>query len=191
MHELVGLAAFGPAWPGRRRALLDRVSGSTGLVVDLGCGEGRLLAEATKRGLTATGVEPSPAMARRARRRGASVVRGESGQLPLRNCAAHVVIATYPGPWIVAPGTWREIERVLRPGGVVLILLGGTTERGRLVRARRLIGILVYGRRGDDLDLASLPQLGNSQIIGSWRRVSDQWGMALVWEGRRTGRSGA
>ena len=190
MHELVGQAAFGPAWPGRRRALLDWLSDSTGLLVDLGCGEGRLLTEVTKRGLTAVGVEPSPAMTRRARRRGVTVVRGESGNLPLRNGAVDAVIATYPGPWIVAPRTWREIDRVLRPGGVVLILLGGTTERGRLTTARRLVSGLVYGRRGDYLDLASLPQLGSSQISGSWRPVSDRWGTALIWDGRRAGTSG-
>ena len=191
MHELVGRVAFGPAWPGRRRALLDRVSGSTGLVVDLGCGEGRLLAEATTRGLAAIGVEPSPTMARRARRRGASVARGESGHLPLRHGAADAVIATYPGPWVVAPGTWREIERVLRPGGIAVILLGGTTERGRLATARRVVGSLVYGRRGDHLDLVSLPELGTSQLSGYWRPVSDEWGTAIIWEGRRTGTSGS
>lgn len=187
VHEGVGTVAFGAAWPRRRMAILDRLGEISGVLLDLGCGDGRLLAEARRRGIKAVGLEPSRAMSRGARRRGDAVVRGSASHIPLRTGSITVLCSTYPGPWIAEPATWREIGRVVRPGGRVVILLGGTVERGRMGRLRSFGGALVYGARGEPPTLDALPKLGDDAVHGGWETAEDAWGTVITWEGTRVG----
>jgi ubiquinone/menaquinone biosynthesis C-methylase UbiE len=102
---------------------LERVEGTQ--VLELGHGPGHLLAAMGQRGLRPVGLDPSPAMGRRARwRTGASVplVRGRAQALPFQDESFDTVVATFPAPFIRDPCTWREAARVLRPGGHVVVL---------------------------------------------------------------------
>lgn len=115
----------------RRIALEEALASGASLVVELGPGTGHGLAYLAARGVTAVGIEPSPQMLAHARRRAprAGLVRGRSQQLPLRSNVAEVVLCTFPGNWITDPATWREIQRVLRPGGRAVVLASAASGR--------------------------------------------------------------
>lgn len=181
LHEAVGRIVFGAAWNRRRLHVIpDDVSGR---LLDLGCGEGRLLASIAGRQAQTIGIEPSTEMSRRAKRRGAHVIQATAQSLPLCSGTIRHVIATYPGPWILDQQTWAEIARVTTPDATIQILLGGDVSRGGGVILRRVLLRLAYGSgRGD---VAHLPALGNRQIFGEYELVDDEWGQAIVWSGMR------
>jgi SAM-dependent methyltransferase len=185
LHELAGWAAFGDAWQARRAYVLPPESG--GLLLDLGCGEGRLLKIADERGQYSIGLEPARAMVSRANRRGCQVVCGRGQAMPFQSSTFTYVTATYPGPWILDAATWNEVGRVTRPGGVVCVLLGGLSARGRRINLRWLLQRAAYGRQQNGRSMTDLPKLGSSQVVGAYERAPDVWGEALLWRGRRIG----
>jgi hypothetical protein len=134
------------------------------------------------RQLFALGVEPSPVMARRAKRRNVTVVQATSQALPIRSGSISHVVSTYPGPWIADPRTWDEIARLTVPGASVQILLGGDIDRGRGSFIRSKLLRLAYGRGAAD---AEIPVLGNALVTGEYVQLSDQWGTAILWMGTR------
>jgi ubiquinone/menaquinone biosynthesis C-methylase UbiE len=117
-----------------RGAAARTVAGLAGLVpgddvVDIGCGPGTAVREAARRGARATGVDPDRAMLRLGRsltalRRaaGVSFVEGGAERLPVPDCGTTVVWAlTSVHHWPDRPAAIREIRRVLKPGGRVLL----------------------------------------------------------------------
>jgi SAM-dependent methyltransferase len=190
VHEFAGRAVFGPAWSARR--LLTVADGALhGPIVDIGCGEGRLLADHGWGVDIRFGVDPSQQATRRARQRGALVVRGTAQRLPIRSASVGQIICSYPGPWIMERAVWDEFARVLSPGGSLAILLGGVTLRGRGVRVRQMAQRVVYGKSRDD-DASDIPQLPGDfehpAIPGTIERLDDEWGYAYVWRGSRVER---
>jgi ubiquinone/menaquinone biosynthesis C-methylase UbiE len=99
-----------------------------GKILELGHGPGHLQAELLQKGLPVTGVDLSPQMshlaARRLQKKGyqPSLVRGKAQALPFMNGTFNKVVATFPSEYIMDPLTLTEIERVLAPGGQMIIL---------------------------------------------------------------------
>ncbi|MDQ3548440.1 MAG: class I SAM-dependent methyltransferase [Chloroflexota bacterium] len=181
LHEVVGGVVYGRAWNGRRRHVVpDEL---TGAVLDIGCGEGWLLASISNRGVQTLGIEPSERMSRRAFHRGARAIRAVAQSLPIRDGTIQHVIATYPGPWVIDPQTWAEIARVSAYSASVQILLGGDISRGRGAFVRSRLLRLAYGKRNGSL--AQLPPLGNDRVVGGYALIEDEWGQAIVWSGVR------
>jgi SAM-dependent methyltransferase len=189
LHELAGWAVFGAAWRARRALTLSDDAPDMGVTLDIGCGEGRLLADLRAAGVSALGVEPSAAMTRRAKTRRETVIRATAQRLPLRDGSIARVVCTYPGPWIAEPDTWAELARVTLPGASVAILLGGTTTRGRGSLVRRLISGVAYGRARTTTETILPPPLEHAHIFGTLSTVEDEWGTAYVWRGRRVAAS--
>lgn len=112
-------------WSRWRRRALAHVRGPR--VLELGFGTGELLLEMAQRGWQPLGLERSPAMqrvaARKLRRHHLLVPRllGEAQALPLAGECLDAVVATFPADYILAEATWREVARVLRPGGRLVI----------------------------------------------------------------------
>ncbi len=101
-------------------------------VLDVGCGTGELLARLVRDGAVATGVDPSPPMAARARadNPGVPVADGDAEHLPFADDAFDVVLAL--NVVHLADDTaaaLAEISRVLAPGGRVG--LASWAERAR------------------------------------------------------------
>lgn len=108
---------------------LSEVAGWTGLdVLDIGCGTGFHLPRFAATARSVTGVEPHAPLVERAKARVAGmravdVLVGPAQRLPLPDASvdvAHARTAYFFGPGC-EPGL-AEVERVLRPGGVLVIV---------------------------------------------------------------------
>ena len=100
-----------------------------GLVVDLGCGPGDLVAELSPRlkETRITGIDLSPSMLLYAGRHATTDGRlrfivGDAASLPFDDGAVDLVVSTLSlHHWTEPADAFAEIARVLRPGGVALI----------------------------------------------------------------------
>ena len=95
----------------------------TAPVLELGCGTGHLQASLARHGLSAIGLDRSPAMLRQARRRSDTLILADSQAIPVRNGTIQTVVAIFPAPYIIAPATRAQIAEVLQPGGRLVVLL--------------------------------------------------------------------
>ena len=107
------------------------------VVADVGCGNGLYLAELTRREYRGPvlGVDLSPGMLRVAGHRAprASVLVADATALPLRDASADLALAMHmlyhvPEPERVV----RELRRITRPGGRVVVGLNGVDHLGEL-----------------------------------------------------------
>jgi SAM-dependent methyltransferase/uncharacterized membrane protein YbhN (UPF0104 family) len=96
-----------------------------GIGLDLGCGLGLQTAEMRRRGFDVVGVEPSVGLLTQRRHGEAPVVAGDALRLPVRDGSVDFVFVI--GVLHHLPGreaqtqALREIARVLRPGGALLV----------------------------------------------------------------------
>lgn len=99
---------------------------STGLVVDIGCGEGQVARVVAAAGLDVLGVDPAMSQVQVARERGGgpSYEQGSATDLPVGDGAADAAVACLVFEHISeVDAALAEVGRVLRPGGRFLFLL--------------------------------------------------------------------
>jgi SAM-dependent methyltransferase len=110
-------------------------------VTDVGCGNGAYLAELARRGHTGRvlGIDLSAGMLRAARSCAPAAVlaAGDAAGLPLRDAVSDLTLAAHMLYHLPRPqAAVRELRRITRPGGQVLVVLNG---RDHLRELRDLI----------------------------------------------------
>lgn len=130
-------------------------------VLELGYGPGHLQAQLLKEGWSIFGLDESMQMARQACTRlvheglEPRLVRGLAQALPYPDDSFDGVAATFPTPYIVDPDTLGEIQRVLRPGGrLVVLMIAWITGKSLFERAMRLVYRITAESPPDDWDAA-------------------------------------
>jgi SAM-dependent methyltransferase len=124
-------------------ALVFELAGLTGdeFVADVGCGNGGYLAELARRRHAGPvlGVDLATGMLDAARRRAprARLIAGDAAALPLRDHTSDLTLAMHMLYHVPDPrAAVRELRRITRPGGHVLVMLNGP---GHLRELRDLI----------------------------------------------------
>jgi ubiquinone/menaquinone biosynthesis C-methylase UbiE len=185
VYDLASWAISGGRWREWQLEALRDLPG--GRILEVGPGTGQLLQALLAAGRDAFGVELSPAMlAVASRRRGGQriigrLVRGEARRLPFRGESFDGVVLTFPSPYI-GGAFWAEVERVLRPGGRLVVLLNAESGHwpwpGALEWA---LARLTGGGRSPDEEIELTPRLRGRYV----ERSSSLGTICLVVAGRQ------
>ena len=148
---------------------LDRIEshvGSTGFMVDVGCGPGAFLAMSQARGWKARGYDPSRSAVAEACAKGLNAVEGVWPPSPLQDEQVDVVTMVNVLDHLPNPiEALEEVWRVLKVGGLVYLRVPNGTMHVRLAKILTVLGlghlpvIHVYGFSAKSFR-HYLPQLG-------------------------------
>jgi ubiquinone/menaquinone biosynthesis C-methylase UbiE len=153
LYRFASSVPFAGQWRVWQRLVFPRLHGHD--VLELGCGLGDLLADMSEAGYLCHAVEHSPQMVkatretlqRRKLEKKVTVIQGSAQHLPFSNESFDTVVSTFPSEYIYDPDTVAEVERVLRPGGCLIIVEGANLlPIGFLQPFLVLIQTLVYGQ---------------------------------------------
>ena len=155
LYWLASTIPFAGQWRRWQRLVIPRLAGARD-VLEVGCGIGTLQTDLAAAGYSATAVDRSPQMvaATRARLRqhgfaaaAGRVTQGDVRALPFDDASFDAVVSTFPTDYIADPRSLREIARVLRPGGRLVVVLGATLlPTSALLLPFVAVQALVYGR---------------------------------------------
>ena len=115
-------AAVRPSYP---RAAIDfALAGTSGVLLDLGAGTGKLTASLLERAEELIAVEPDAEMRAELSRAvpQARVLDGSAERIPLADRSVDAILVGQAFHWFARPAVDHEMARVLRPGGVVGLL---------------------------------------------------------------------
>lgn len=135
-----------------------------GDVLELAHGTGDLQIDLLRAGYAPIGYDLSSAMGaiagRKLRREGLPVrlVRGDARALPFATDSLAAVVSTFPTDFILAPETLRAVYRVLKPGGVFVIVPSGVLTGGGVMRRFLEFLYTITGQRnsGGSLDVQAI-----------------------------------
>jgi ubiquinone/menaquinone biosynthesis C-methylase UbiE len=152
LYRFASTVPFAGQWRVWQRQILPRLRGHD--VLELGCGLGDLLADMLEAGYACRAVEHSPQMVEAARETlrkrklgsPALIIQGRAQALPFPANSFDNVVSTFPSEYIYDPDTIVEIERVLRPGGHLIVIEGANLlPVGFFQPILLLLQALVYG----------------------------------------------
>lgn len=152
LYRFASTVPFAGQWRAWQRLVLPRIVGHD--VLELGCGLGDLLADMAEAGHACHAVEESPEMVAAAREtlqrrkldKKAWVIQGTAQRLPFSDQSFDTVVSTFPSEYIYDSDVISEVERVLRPGGRLIVVEGaGLLPVGFLQPLLLLFQALVYG----------------------------------------------
>ncbi len=152
LYRFASTVPFAGQWRVWQRLVLPHIHGHD--VLELGCGLGDLLADMLEAGYVCGAVEHSPQMVEAARAtlqkrklgQKNEVLQGSAQQLPFSDASFDTVVSTFPSEYIYEPDTIAEVERVLRPGGRLIVIEGANLlPVGFLQPLLIFVQLLVYG----------------------------------------------
>jgi SAM-dependent methyltransferase len=133
LYWIASTIPFAGQWRVWQRRVLPRIVGAR--VLEVGCGTGTLLGDLLAAGYDCTAVDASAQMVaaahaelrrRRLDRSGAQISQARAQDLPFADGTFDTVISTFPAPYIGDGRAIREIARVLRPGGRLVVVVGAS-----------------------------------------------------------------
>lgn len=140
-YDLVSRVVSLGAWPCWQQAALLHIGEDAVSVLELAHGTGSLQVVMQGRpGWQVTGYDLSPSMgriaSRKLRKQGLPVrlARGRAQSLPFPDAGFDAVVCTFPTAFILEPATLREIVRVLRPQGRLVVVFNGVLVGGGPLR---------------------------------------------------------
>lgn len=150
-YDWVSRTFFMGQWRVWQHAAIPYIRGKH--VLEVGMGTGNLQIDLRRAGYEVWGVDLSPHMlrqaVRKARRRKMPPFRAGRARaqaLPFPASQFDSVVSTFPSDYIIEPATLREIGRVLRPEGRLIVVPSGWLQpRGASSRVFETIARLVYG----------------------------------------------
>lgn len=158
LYWLASTIPFAGQWRRWQQLVLPRLHGHD--ILEVGCGPGWLLADIVTMGYRAQAIDASPQMVSSARatlrrrhltERDVAVTQSRVQSLPFADAQFDTVVSTFPAPYIADPASLREIARVLRPGGRLIVVEGANlVPRGPLIAPLIWLQRLVYGRTAVD-----------------------------------------
>jgi ubiquinone/menaquinone biosynthesis C-methylase UbiE len=154
LYRFASTVPFAGQWRAWQRQVLPRLRGHD--LLEIGCGLGDLLADMLAAGYACRAVEHSRQMVAAARatlqrRRVGSpelIIQGSAQDLPFPDASFDTVVSTFPSEYIYDPNTIAEVERVLRPGGRLIVIEAASLfPVGFLQPLLLLLQAPVYGPR--------------------------------------------
>ncbi|MFQ3646321.1 MAG: class I SAM-dependent methyltransferase [Anaerolineae bacterium] len=126
-------------WRAWQLAALHFLPPAPAAVLELAHGTGHLQARLLADGYHAVGLDLSRAMGQITRRRLAQarlpvrLARGRGEALPFASVRFDAIVCTFPTRFIFEPATLSECQRVLKPDGVLVVVLNGVLTRKGVV----------------------------------------------------------
>jgi SAM-dependent methyltransferase len=126
-YDLVSWLVSGGRWREWQRQAVPLLVGSR--ILEIGPGPGHLLLELLGSGRDAYGLDLSPPMLAKARRRlgrlgwGSRLVRGDARHPPFLADSFDSIVATFPSAFILEESFADEVRSLLRPGGRLVVVL--------------------------------------------------------------------
>jgi ubiquinone/menaquinone biosynthesis C-methylase UbiE len=154
-YDLVSWSVSLGQWRNWQRAALKHLKVQPGArVLELAHGPGNLQLDLYAAGYQRVGYDLSPNMGRIAQRKlqrrhlDAPLVRGYAQQLPFADESFDAIASTFPTEFIIAKETLAETQRVLRPGGRMVVVASGILTGGGPARELLETAYRVTGQRG-------------------------------------------
>lgn len=159
-YDLVSVVVSLGQWRCWQRISLEHLPPpDAGPVLEIAHGTGNLHLDLHTAGYDALGYDLSPQMGRitrnKLRRRGikASLTRGYAQRLPYADDSFAAIVSTFPTDFIVSPETLRETHRILKSGGVLVVVLNGElTGSGPIARFIEWLYGITGQREGTDVE---------------------------------------
>jgi len=165
---------------GRRQIALEWLREvAAGVVVDVGAGPGPLTGELRARGVRVVAVDRAVGMASEAQRGGAHAACGDALSLPLQDDSCEAAVALGLASYIAdLPALMREMGRVVRPGGVVIVSVAVASAPDWLLRRAFRGPASALGVKGVLTSGVTL----HTRRRDEWRAAADEAGLALEGE---------
>ncbi len=135
-YDLVAASVSFGRWKDWVKEVLPLINSNK--VLEIGFGPGHLQVELIRRGFQVCGLDESEQMVRQAARRikkqrqKVNLTRGLAQCMPFPE-HFETVVATFPSEYIFDPRTIEEINRVLVPGGTLIVLLSMMPPHGSVL----------------------------------------------------------